>query len=133
MTHWNETNDKRRQTVVNRRWLIILIAFCAISTSGRAQQSNQHQKPVLYVVSTSHLDSQWNWTVQDTIREFIPNTFFDNFTRFEKYHAYTFNYEGAIHHMWFKEYHPAAWPTLQKYVAEGRWRLAGSRVNAVGG
>jgi len=27
--------------------------------------------------------------------------------------------------MWFKEYHPKDWATLQKYVASGRWRLAG--------
>jgi alpha-mannosidase len=88
-------------------------------------------KPVLYVVATSHLDSQWNWTVQDSIREFVPATFFQNFERFKKYPDYTFTYEGAIHYMWFKEYYPEAWPTLQKYVAEGRWRIAGSWIDAV--
>jgi len=82
------------------------------------------------VIATSHLDSQWNWTVQDTIREFVPNTFFENFKRFEKYPDYTFNYEGAIHYMWFKEYHPESWPTVQKYVADGRWRVAGSWMTA---
>jgi alpha-mannosidase len=96
-----------------------------------AGQQPANSKPVLYVIGTSHLDSQWNWTVQDTIREFVPNTFFDNFQRFDKYPDYTFNYEGAIHYIWFKEYHPEAWPTLQKYVAQGRWRLAGSWINAV--
>src|SRR5437660_3596381 len=94
-------------------------------------QAPVNRKPVLYVIGTSHLDSQWNWTVQDTIREFVPNTFFKNFKRFEKYPDYRFNYEGAIHYMWFKEYHPEAWPTLQKYVADGRWKLAGSWINAV--
>ena len=33
----------------------------------------------LYVVATVHLDTQWRWTVQDTIREFIPNTLDRNF------------------------------------------------------
>ena len=108
----------------------MLFGLC-IGPVVRSQQSTAEQKPVLYVVGTSHLDSQWNWTVQDTIREFVPNTFFENFKRFEKYPNYTFNYEGAIHYMWFKEYHPEAWPTVQKYVAEGRWRLAGSWINAV--
>ena len=32
--------------------------------------------------------------------------------------------------MWFKEYYPEAWPILKKYVADGRWRLSGSWVNA---
>src|SRR5260370_19603759 len=33
--------------------------------------------------------------------------------------------------MGVKEYHPDAWTTVQKYVAAGRWRLAGSWINAV--
>ena len=100
-------------------------------TTVLAQRSDDQRKPLLYVVATSHLDSQWNWTVQDTIREFVPNTFFENFKRFERYPNYRFNYEGAIHYMWFKEYHPEAWPTLKNYVASGRWQLSGSWINAV--
>jgi alpha-mannosidase len=103
-------------------WIIL-----AATTSVLAQQT----KPIVYVVGTSHLDSQWNWTVQDTIREFVPNTFYQNFKRFERYPNYKFNYEGAIHYMWFKEYHPEAWPTLKNYVASGRWQLSGSWINAV--
>jgi alpha-mannosidase len=116
----------------HRRHLFIFAAIIVASclASVEAQQSN-NRKPVLYVIGTSHLDSQWNWTVQDTIREFVPNTFFQNFQRFEKYPDYTFNYEGAIHYMWFKEYHPEAWSTVKRYVADGRWKVAGSWINAV--
>jgi alpha-mannosidase len=118
--------------MIGRRHLLIfaaiIVACCSVPVEP---QQTSSQKPVLYVIGTSHLDSQWNWTVQDTIREFVPNTFFQNFQRFEKYPDYTFNYEGAIHYMWFKEYHPESWPTLQKYVAEGRWKVAGSWINAV--
>ena len=111
---------------------ITQILFCVIcAICGFHPAVGQQRKPVLYVVGTSHLDSQWNWTVQDTIREFVPNTFFENFKRFERYPNYRFNYEGAIHYMWFKEYHPDAWPTLKNYVANGRWQLAGSWINAV--
>jgi alpha-mannosidase len=97
----------------------------------RSQAPTPGEKPTLYVTATAHLDSQWNWTVQDTIRQFVPDTFYTNFKNFEKYPDYTFSYEGVIHYMWFKEYHPADWATLQKYVASGRWRLAGSWINAV--
>ena len=114
-----------------QRLLIVAAIIVASCAAPVASQPTQNQKPVLYVIGTSHLDSQWNWTVQDTIREFVPNTFFQNFRRFEKYPDYTFNYEGAIHYMWFKEYHPEAWPTVQKYVAAGRWKVAGSWINAV--
>jgi alpha-mannosidase len=116
---------RRRQLFI---FAAIIVASCSVSVEA---QPSSNQKPVLYVIGTSHLDSQWNWTVQDTIREFVPNTFFQNFQRFEKYPDYTFNYEGAIHYMWFKEYHPEAWPRLQKYVADGRFRVAGSWINAV--
>src|SRR5262245_49588045 len=116
-----------------RRYLIFAVTILLTGglTAAQGQQPRDESKPLLYVIATSHLDSQWNWTVQDTIREFVPNTFFENFRRFEKYPDYTFSYEGAIHYMWFKEYHPEAWATLQKYVAAGRWKIAGNWINAV--
>ena len=40
----------------------------------RTEQASP-RKPILYVIATAHLDSQWNWTVQDTIRDFVPKTF----------------------------------------------------------
>src|SRR5262249_18608855 len=110
----------------------VLCAAAAMLCLSRAAAQNREQyKPVLYVIATSHLDSQWNWTVQDSIRQFVPSTFFENFKRFEQFPHYTFNYEGVIHYMWFKEYFPESWPTVQKYVAQGRWRLAGSWIDAV--
>src|SRR3989440_2252868 len=121
-----------KEKVTRYCWILaVLIMLSATLQNARSQPAKEDPKPRLYVVATSHLDSQWNWTVQDTIREFVPNTFFENFKRFEQHPNYTFNYEGAIHYMWFKEYHPEAWPTLQKYVADGRWRLSGSWINAV--
>ena len=35
--------------------------------------------PVAYLVSDAHLDTQWNWTIQDTIREAVKNTLEKNF------------------------------------------------------
>ena len=86
---------------------------------------------VVYMVSNSHIDTQWNWTVQDTIRQWVPRTFFDNFKLFEQFPNYKFNFEGVIHYMFFKEYHPEEWPKLQSYVSNGRWKFAGSWLNAV--
>jgi alpha-mannosidase len=91
----------------------------------------QIEGPTLYLVSNSHIDTQWNWTVQDTISKWVPRTFFDNFKLFEQYPNYKFNFEGVIHYMFFKEHHPEAWPRLKAYVAQGRWKLAGSWIDAV--
>ena len=107
-----------------------VIAGLVMMPAG-ARTQEQAAKPVLYVVATSHLDSQWNWTVQDSIRRFVPATFFENFDRFEAFPDYVFSYEGAIHYMWFKEYYPEAWARVQQYVAKGRWRIAGNWINAV--
>ena len=108
-----------------------IVAAMLLASSTRTATQAQSPKPVLYVVATSHLDSQWNWTVQDSIRRFVPATFFENFDRFEKFPNYVFSYEGAIHYMWFKEYHPDEWARVQRYVARGRWRIAGNWINAV--
>ena len=118
------------KTTRHKQWLTAVLTMALVSLPLHGQEK-QPKKAVLYVVGTSHLDSQWNWTVQDSIRSFVPATFFENFKRFEKYPNYTFSYEGAIHYMWFKEYFPEYWPTMQKYVREGRWRVAGNWINAV--
>ena len=88
-------------------------------------------KPTIYLIATAHNDTQWNWTVQHTIRDCIPATMRPNWELFAKYPDYNFNYEGVIHYMFFKEYHPDEWPELQEWVRKGRWKLSGSWINAV--
>jgi alpha-mannosidase len=113
----------------NRLTLLATVVASLLSLSTLSSQVPAAK--TIYVVSTAHLDSQWNWTVQDTIRDFVPKTFYTNFDFFEKYPNYVFNWEGAIHYMWFKEYFPDDWARVQKYVADGRWRVSGSWINAV--
>ena len=123
-----------------RAWWALAVIAAAVTvglapvrteSADQSGQAGQAAKKTLYLVATAHLDSQWNWTVQDTIRDHIPKTFHTNFEYFEKYPNYVFSWEGAIHYMWFKEYHPDEWAKVQKYVADGRWRLAGSWIDAV--
>ena len=62
------------------RILVVSVVAAWLGASGvHTQQPPAAQRPTLYLVSNSHLDTQWNWTVQDTIRQFVPSTFFDNF------------------------------------------------------
>ncbi len=116
---------------MKKLWLAVIVLVGV--TAGLAPVRTQGQAPPmrLYIVATAHLDTQWNWTVQDTIRDYLPKTFRTNFDFFEKYPNYVFSWEGVIHYMWIKEYYPEEWSRLQKYVADGRWRLAGSWINAV--
>lgn len=84
----------------------------------------------LYLVADSHLDTQWNWTVKQTIDEYLWNTVHDNLDLLEKYPDYIFNFEGSIKYQWTKEYYPEEYQRLKKYVADGRWRVSGFSVDA---
>ena len=49
-----------------------------------------------YLVSNAHFDSQWNWDVQRSIREYIPKTLDQNLFLLGTYPDYVFNFEGGI-------------------------------------
>jgi len=83
------------------------------------------------VVGTAHLDTQWLWTVQNTINEYIPDTLKVNFAAFNKHPHYVFSFEGAFRYQLIKEYYPERWQELSKRIKEGRWRVAGGWVDAV--
>ena len=85
---------------------------------------------ILYMVADAHLDDQWNWTIQDTINSYIPNTLSVNFALFAKYPHYTFSFEETLRYRLTKEYYPADYLTLSNYIAQGRWRVTGSAVVA---
>ncbi|MBN2065174.1 MAG: alpha-mannosidase, partial [Sedimentisphaerales bacterium] len=83
---------------------------------------------VLFVVATAHLDTQWRWTIQKSIDEYLKKTLDDNFTLLEKYPDYTFNFEGSFRYMLMKEYYPERYARMSDYIAQGRWHVAGSTV-----
>ena len=91
-----------------------------------ANVSGQDKRMKAYLVSDAHLDTQWNWDVQTTIREYVKNTLDQNLFLLEKYPDYIFNFEGGVKYSWMKEYYPLQYEKLKKYVGEGRWHLTGS-------
>ncbi len=82
--------------------------------------------PTLYVVPYAHLDTQWRWDYPTTINQYIPATMRENFALFEKYPHYVFNFSGANRYRMMKEYYPADYAIVKKYVAAGRWFPSGS-------
>ncbi len=110
--------------------LVLLARGLAVAETYGVNTMSQTEKK-LYLVATAHLDTQWRWTIRNTIDEFIPATMNDNFALLEKYPHYVFSFEGAYHYMLMKEYYPDLYARVKSYVAEGRWRLGGSWVNAV--
>src|SRR6266702_3718503 len=100
--------------------------FLLIAAAGRADSPDLAKQATLYVVGYAHLDTQWRWEYPRTIGEFLPRTLHDNFDLFEKYPHYIFNFSGANRYRMMKEYYPADYETLKKYVTAGRWFPAGS-------
>ena len=111
---------------------LFLLAFSLLSASAIHADNPDKVKypPTVYMVANAHFDTQWRWDVRQSIGEFIPNTLYQNFYLFETYPDYVFNFEGAVKYSWMKEYYPEQFKRVKKYVAEGRWNLAGSSWDA---
>lgn len=88
-------------------------------------------KPVMLAVATAHLDTQWRWTIKDTIDRLLPNTLRENFALFEKFPDYIFSFEGAVRYLFIKEYYPNDYEILKRHIAQGRWQVCGSWLDAV--
>ena len=113
------------QPLTTTRRLLIL-AFTLLSLGANAQE----KKMKAYMVSDAHLDTQWNWDVQATIRDHIRNTLTQNLYLLKNYPDYIFNFEGAVKYAWMKEYYPLQYEEMKKYVASGRWHITGSSWDA---
>lgn len=83
-------------------------------------------KPTLFIVPYTHLDDVWRWSYPQVIRDFLKRTLEDNFSAFEKYPDYVFNWSGASRYQMIKEYYPEKYEELKKWVAAGRWYPGGS-------
>lgn len=83
-------------------------------------------KKRIYVVSTSHLDTSWLWTLETSIKRYIPETFNENFSLFAKYPEYKFSWEGTYRYELMEEYYPKAFEKVQRFAAAGRWFPSGS-------
>ncbi len=104
----------------------VKLFICSIVCGAAALTlSAQEPKGTVYLAANAHLDTQWQWTVQQVIGEFIPNTVFQNIKLMEDFPEYRFSFEGAVKYKWIKEYYPEQYNILKKYVAEGRWYPSG--------
>jgi alpha-mannosidase len=108
--------------------MLIVLGLCVLAV---AQTDSTQTQRDLYVVATSHLDTQWRWTIRNTIDEYIPATFRENMKLMDIYPDYVFSFEGAIKYMFLKEYYPEEFQKVKKYIDRGQWRVAGSWVDAV--
>ncbi len=106
--------------------LLCRLMFLSVARAQTSDAPDLSRQPTLYVVGYSHLDTEWRWEYPQVISEYIRKTMEDNFTLLDKYPHYVFNFSGANRYRLMKEYFPADFATLKKFVDEGRWFPAGS-------
>src|SRR5271167_4287209 len=109
--------------------LLLSLAWLIPASGVQAQiieKPDLSKQPTLYVVGYAHLDTEWRWEYPQVINEYIRKTMEDNFVLIDKYPHYVFNFSGANRYRFMKEYFPADYARLKKYVDEGRWFPAGS-------
>ena len=110
---------------------LFITLFAALFICGSIfAQNTGPKKYTAYMVADAHLDTQWNWDVQTTIKHYVWNTLYQNLFLLKKYPNYIFNFEGGVKYAWMKEYYPDQYQELKKYIANGRWHLAGSSWDA---
>ncbi|MDY0232300.1 MAG: alpha-mannosidase, partial [Candidatus Saccharicenans sp.] len=109
-------------------FIFLLLAGWLLAQPGTKAQTKYDlsKEKVLFTVGYAHLDTQWRWDYQKTIKEYIWNTMVDNFALFEKYPEYVFNFSGANRYRMMKEYYPEEYQKVKDYVASGRWFPSGS-------
>jgi alpha-mannosidase len=104
-----------------------LVLLAAVQAQTQAtEKSDLSKQPTLYVVGYAHLDTEWRWEYPQVISEYLRKTMEDNFPLIDKYPHYVFNFSGANRYRFMKEYFPADFARLKKYVDQGRWFPTGS-------
>lgn len=102
------------------------IALISTTIVNAQQPVKNQEEGKVYLVSNAHLDTQWNWDIQTTIKDHVWNTLSRNLYLLKKYPNYIFNFEGAVKYSWMKEYYPNEYELMKKYIQEGRWHVSGS-------
>ena len=101
-----------------KKQIAVLVSALLMGGGTYAQNGAQAQKPKAYMVSDAHLDTQWNWDIQTTIKDYVWNTISQNLFLLKQYPE------------WMKEYYPAQYEEMKKFIESGRWHISGASWDA---
>ena len=53
---------------MQKKMYALLVASCFAACAVNAQQADGNKRVKAYMVADAHLDTQWNWDIQTTIK-----------------------------------------------------------------
>ena len=109
-------------------WPMVVAGMAFTARAQTPKPPDITKQPTLYVVPYAHLDTQWRWDFPQTISEYLLKTLKVNFYYIDKYPHYVINWTGSNRYRLMKEYYPADYERMKRYIAEDRWFPAGSSV-----
>lgn len=115
---------------MKKKYLLLLSALLLSSGGLQAQITQPKKTAEVYMVAGAHLDTQWNWDIQTTIKQYVWNTINQNLFLLKQYPDYIFNFEGGVKYAWMKEYYPVQYEFMKKYIKQGRWHISGASWDA---
>lgn len=110
--------------------LIAGAVMLAVAGGQLSAQTVAPKKAKAYMVADAHLDTQWNWDIQTTIKDYVWNTLNQNLFLLNQYPDYIFNFEGGVKYAWMKEYYPREYEVMKAFVKAGRWHVSGASWDA---
>ena len=72
------------------------IGAVALAMLALGSYEMRGDEQTVYAVSNAHLDTQWNWDVQTTIRDYVRKTLTQNLFLLSQYPDYVLNFEGGV-------------------------------------
>jgi len=124
----NDSSNHCNRVLCKLMASVLSVLMLLVPVSSVSAENDLENTPTMYVVGVSHLDTQWWWTIERTVNEYLPNTFQGTIEQFTRYPNYRFSWEGANRYRLLREYYPELYEQMKQAVADGRWAPAGSSV-----
>jgi alpha-mannosidase len=130
MKNNNNRTMKMKRMLTGKARLIAGAMMLVVAGGQVSAQTVAPKKAKAYMVADAHLDTQWNWDIQTTIKEYVWNTLNQNLFLLNQYPDYIFNFEGGVKYAWMKEYYPREYELMKAFVKAGRWHVSGASWDA---
>jgi len=80
-----------------------------------------------HLAGHAHIDLQWLWSWDETVKQIIPDTFGQAVKFMDEYPGFTFSQSSAALYLATEEQHPELFKQIQEFAKKGQWEPVGGR------